>query len=414
MNKIYVIKINLFLASALLFYSSGFSQQYSWKPKSNFAGGGRYGAIAFSIGAFGYMGGGQNAGNHLDDFWEYNPANDSWTQKSNMPVATEVAGCFAINGKGYMAGGFTASGHSADLYEFDPVNNSWASKASFIGTAMYGGAAFAIGTKGYYCCGNSGGGAGPYMPELYEYDPSLDTWTQLATFPGIPRYGTYGIALNGKGYAGFGYNQALGISFKDWWEYDPASNVWSSKDTIPGLSIAYPSGFTINNKIYVGTGIHFTNPVDAFYEYDPLIDDWVIKQNYPGGGHWVSAGFSIGNIGFIGTGSDGSAFLNDFYEYSPDSSTSLIKNNNSFSISVSPVPFNNHLLFKMYNSKNTTACIKLQSVNGKEIFNKTIAITNSTVSLENYLDLKSLNDGIYFLEVVSNGKTIGQKIIKTK
>ena len=45
----------------------------------------RYGAVGFSIGSKGFIGTGVDFfGNYYNDFWEYNPATNTWTQKANF------------------------------------------------------------------------------------------------------------------------------------------------------------------------------------------------------------------------------------------------------------------------------------------------------------------------------------------
>jgi len=55
-----------------------------WIPRANFVGQRRY-AIGFSIGNKGYAGAGTDETNWFKDFWEYNPTNNQWNQKSDLP-----------------------------------------------------------------------------------------------------------------------------------------------------------------------------------------------------------------------------------------------------------------------------------------------------------------------------------------
>lgn len=315
------MKNHLLHTIIFLFMCGGaFGQNYSWKQKANLPGIARLGAFSFSIDSLGYIGGGYSAsGNNLSDFWEYHPSSNSWTQKSNLPLAIRVPGAFAINGKGYYTGGIIQSGAIVNnTYEYDPLANSWTIKASMPGVPRYGGASFSINGKGYYGIGNGGSATGPYYKDFYEYDPVADSWTQKASFPGTERYGTMGKSLNGKGYAGLGANEALGIFFNDFYEYNPVTDTWTAKSSLPGANRTYSAGFVINNKIYLGTGTNPTSTFDDFFEYNPVSNSWITVQNFPGGLRVVATAFSIGSIGYFGTGINGSNYYNDFYEYSPD------------------------------------------------------------------------------------------------
>ncbi|HEY4799723.1 MAG TPA: hypothetical protein VII99_11650, partial [Bacteroidia bacterium] len=44
----------------------------TWSAKANFPGTGRFGAIAFGIGNFGYVGTGSDGLNSYNDLWQYN------------------------------------------------------------------------------------------------------------------------------------------------------------------------------------------------------------------------------------------------------------------------------------------------------------------------------------------------------
>jgi N-acetylneuraminic acid mutarotase len=55
--------------------------QAQWTQKADFAGGNRRFAAGFSIGEKGYLGTGYNEGwTARKDFYEYDPATDTWTQ----------------------------------------------------------------------------------------------------------------------------------------------------------------------------------------------------------------------------------------------------------------------------------------------------------------------------------------------
>ena len=41
----------------------------------------------------------------MNDFWEYDPMANTWTQKSDAPVYLNASGYFVINKEGYVTGG---------------------------------------------------------------------------------------------------------------------------------------------------------------------------------------------------------------------------------------------------------------------------------------------------------------------
>ena len=64
-----------------------------WVQKADFGGPGRHRATGISIANKGYMGLGHVNGTGIDinykDWWQFDPASNSWTQKANFPVLFE-------------------------------------------------------------------------------------------------------------------------------------------------------------------------------------------------------------------------------------------------------------------------------------------------------------------------------------
>lgn len=96
------------------------------------------------------------------------------------------AKAMVLNGKAYIIAGWKQSGSPLelqDVWEYDPTLNTYNKKnlpATFTGRYAY--VAFTIGNKGYM-----GLGYGTWRDDFASYDPSTDTWTNLANFPGAAR-----------------------------------------------------------------------------------------------------------------------------------------------------------------------------------------------------------------------------------
>src|ERR1041385_8312847 len=97
--------IVLLSAIGIFPYKDVFAQ---WTPKADIPPStvaGRWGAICFSVNDHVYVGGGY-VGNftYLDDLWEYDPVNDTWTQKTNLPGALNrtAAVSFVVNNNAYV------------------------------------------------------------------------------------------------------------------------------------------------------------------------------------------------------------------------------------------------------------------------------------------------------------------------
>lgn len=292
----------------------------TWQPKADFGGGARDLAVGFSIGNKGYIGTGWNGSDYLNDFWEYDPATNAWTQKADFGgVARRGAVGFSIGNKGYLGTGEnTTNGYIRykDFWEYNPATNTWVQKADFGGNERSYAVGFSIGSKGYIGTGSDVNGL--FRKDFWEYNPSTNNWTQKSDFGGDPITFAVGFSIGNKGYIGTGNSSVLSAT-RDFWEYDPATNGWKRKAHIPEWGIYAAVGFSIGSKGYIGTG---EGPLDApFFEYDPASNSWKKKADFKAYAISFAVGFSIGDKGYIGTGHSGT-YYNDFWQYTPGITTS--------------------------------------------------------------------------------------------
>jgi N-acetylneuraminic acid mutarotase len=257
----------------------------SWTQKANFSGVARGFAVGFSIGTKGYVGTGSTGGNTCKDFWEYNPATNAWTQKANYGgTDRECATGFSLGNKGYLGTGYKyVNGilqNLADFWEYDPATDTWVQLPDFPGGGRYAAAGFGIGTKGYVGTGLNKVGDDNFLwfRDFYEYDQSTGSWTQKSDFGGSERGFTASFNIGGKGYLGTG-NSVSGL-FKDFWEYDPASDTWLQKTDLGGIPRSCSTGFSIGTKGYLGTGLKAQYQyLTDFWEYTPATNAWTQKTD---------------------------------------------------------------------------------------------------------------------------------------
>ncbi|MBK7761900.1 MAG: tail fiber domain-containing protein [Bacteroidetes bacterium] len=310
----------------------------SWAPKANapmpYASIGRSSAIAFTIGNKSYMGTGNGMMGYFNDFHEYDPITNVWTQKANFPgVARANAVAFSIGSKGYVTTGGNGVFVNYDMWEYDPATDAWTQKTNCPGSARFRAQGFSIGGKGYLGLGTDGSSD---LNDFWEYNPATDTWTQKANYPGSGRRNTMGLSVNGKGYIGLG-TDINGNYYNDVWEYNPTTNAWIAKQVFPSGGFHSMACFTMNGKGYMGTGYNGINDMIDFWEYNATTDTWTSKALYSGSVRKNAVGFAIGNKGYIATGSSGFMEFNDMYEYMDDLtvgnsySSSIITSNNAVS-----------------------------------------------------------------------------------
>jgi N-acetylneuraminic acid mutarotase len=195
------------------------------------------------------FGGYNGAGSALNDLWNYDPATGYWTAvQSNGYAASKPAVRYHAaewkdsQGNLWLFGGYgTAGGNGSfgDIWKYSIASNQWTlvkGTAALAAPAQYGtqGVASAANTPGSRYAGASwtdgqhfwffGGyketaGEGPYN-DLWKYDPAANSWTWVKgdNVPyGASVYGTKGVAASA--------NKPGGRYLSAWW-VDNAANFW--------------------------------------------------------------------------------------------------------------------------------------------------------------------------------------------
>lgn len=301
------ILLALLLSASSLIYAQG-----AWTAKANITGV-RYGAFGFAIGTKCYIGGGETNSGYKNDFWEYDPATNVWTQKANYTTTVNARSRgvgFSIGSKGYTACGKAASSTVFNaLLEYDPSTNTWTGKASYPGLGRYCMASFSIGSKAYIGTGMDANAN--LRSDFYEYDQATNTWTSKASYAGGVRWYATGFSIGTKGYFGTGDN---GNNFtNDFYEYNPATNTWTAKANFGGSARIWGVGFGLNGYGYLGCGNDAGfNSLGNFYRYDPVANSWSTVGGVPARAGAVA--FATATKGYCGTGSNPTE-LNTFYEF---------------------------------------------------------------------------------------------------
>ena len=296
--------------------------------KADFPGAAIYGEASFSIGTKGYVGiGSDNADNPIREFWQWDQTANIWTRKADFPGSLEGRFvCFSIGTKGYVETGsvdyFTINRIIPnEFWEYDPATNTWTQKATIpVTPGRNDDVGFSIGTKGYIGIGNKAEGQNnSYYSDFWEWDQETNVWIQIADFPGKIRGAAVGFSIGNKGYIGTGSNGTT--LFKEFWEWDQSTNVWTKKADFGGDLRSGAVGFSIGNRGYIGLGYFNIVSTPKIYkdiwEWDQATDVWTQKPYFRGIARSGAVGFSIGNKGYIGMGWDSTSNFKDFWEYDP-------------------------------------------------------------------------------------------------
>jgi N-acetylneuraminic acid mutarotase len=389
----------------LVFFSMTFvfSQNY-WTQKQSVPSYNRCSAAGMATLTKGYVACGHNAGgDHLKDMWEYDPLTNMWTQKADFPGTKRrwLTG-FAINNKCYVGLGIYFAGsytYYNDFYEFDPATNTWTTKASFPGLARGAAFCFVINGKAYVGGGQSSSGT---MNDLWMYDPVTNVWSQKNNVAFGARYACASFAIGNYGYVGTGRNSSSNL-FNDLWQYDPIGDTWTQKMSFPGISRWYATGFSIDNYGYIGTGHDGNTYLNDFWQYDPSSNSWQQMSSLSANSRAIPISFSIGNKGYLGTGEiSGSTDISDFWEYTP--SWYGIETNIEDKLSIYPNPACSEIVINP--GVVEVECLSIYDTKGNLI------MKNENLSKNIRLDISNYPKGVYIAVLISQNKTIAKRFIK--
>lgn len=358
--------------------ATGLSSE-AWNTKSNFGGVARHRGTGISVGNRGYMGLGHYNGSGtnilFNDWWEFDPGTNTWSQKANYPFPTYAASSFKIGMKCYVGTGVSAGNL---FYAYDPIANTWTAiePVPMGATDQVG---FSVNNKGYYL----------YSNQLYEYDATLDQWTLKNTVPFFPSSWCSTFTIGEKAYVKSGTQL---------YEYKPATDEWAARANFPGLASGGSAAFAVKGKGYIVCGYigWLSELSDEVWEFDPALNVWTQLDDFPGSARRFSSGFAIGNKGYIGIGTTGTN-MRDFWEFDEllgAAETSLPE------VSLYPNPTTGYITV----SGITDATVNLYDLTGKLVYSA--LLTGSDM-----LDLRELESGNYMVEILTANSRSTQKII---
>ncbi len=201
---------------------------------------------------------------------------EEWTQLNSFPGQYRQLGfSLSFSNKAYIGGGFNNAAETSplhDFWEYNPVDDSWEQKNNIPFETIYGSyCSTTTNNKGFVIHSNG---------EVWEYDPTSDTWIKKTDFPGERRFFATCFAINNIIYYGTGrqayiFNEST-KEYEDFWAYNIDSDTWIKKTDFPGQLRSESSSFSFNGKGYWGLGRNafgnFFNGINDFYEYDPTLE----------------------------------------------------------------------------------------------------------------------------------------------
>ena len=400
--------IQLFLAIIFTFSTFfSYGTNYVWNQKANFGGTARHRGSAFVIGNKGYIGLGHfNAITNIlfEDFWEYEPASNTWTQKANFGGGLRYhAISFSIGNKAYVGTGRNENNvYQNDLWEYNSETNSWSQMANLPGTPRRGAVSFTIDNKGYVATGQLQVSPGA-TNDLWEYNATSNSWIQKSPMPTAGRYSAVGFSINHLGYVGTGYLNGSG-STNDLWEYNPQTDSWSQKSDIGPTNRMEATAFALDGIGYIGTGVNYSSGTNYgdMWAFNPDLNTNTQIQDFPGTKRRYLLSFTINNKAYAGIGTNGTNF-NDFWEMSENTVSVEQLNTNHFSSSIFPNPCKKIATIKINNLASTNISKYIFSV--FNVYGKKVDEITSTYPKLKF-DRKELKNGVYTYRINANNQFI--------
>ena len=385
----------------------------NWIPKADFTGTSRFSTISFSILDKGYIGTGQDSsGNLLNDFWAYDPLNDTWTQVADFAGTPRIGGLgFGIDSSGYVGLGDDGNSLMKDLWQYSPVTNSWTQVQdlgmySSVTTNGRKDASVAVASgRAYVICGYDG--STTYSKQCWQFDPGADTsWTLRKNFMNASDFTLVGrrwgiaFSINSQVYFGTGFDHTQNYK-NDFWKYNTSTDTWNQLPDFPGHIRSNASGFAVDGNGYIVGGINLSPHYDM-WQYNPSQNSWMQVSDYPGFATANNISFVLNNHAFVGMGYDSlSICQTDFWEYVPDSLTRINKNEMIGSIKIYPNPATHYCILELSkHNLNFPLELCLYGSNGKLQFQQNVS-TSEIFILRN-----NLPSGIYYYSIRKNGNSL--------
>lgn len=307
----YKIPICILLASIAAFSCSDGTEdpEVAWNLESEDPDIRRAEGVSFVIGKEFYIGAGfEIAGGAPErSFWAFNVETKKWREISNPGIYAIGSVGFAINGRGYMLvnnDDWDGTGVRVNrlMLEYNPNTDRWTTMKSFPGVTSVGSTSFVINNKGYVLAGPSFNFS--QEPDLWEYNPANDEWTEKADLPEGPARGfCSSFVIGDVTYVVGGYNYSGSLS-REVWAYNSASNEWSKKNDFPGEARMSTFGFAINGMGYIGAGskgpgTSSDRVVKEFWQYNPKADTWQQLSDVKGEALVSCIEYAAGNKAYI-------------------------------------------------------------------------------------------------------------------
>jgi N-acetylneuraminic acid mutarotase len=248
----------------------------------------------YAFGGFVLPATGPAAWQPVDNAFEYDPAADTWKPLAPMPTKRGAAVAAAVNNKLYVIGGASMLPGSKDtaivptrahrslttVEEYDPATNTWRERSGMPTPRNHLGVG-AVNGRIYAIAGRIGAafisGGGNRLDLVEEYDVATDAWNpvraRMPTARSAVAYGVHG----GRVYIAGGEHQEYNLStaFRAFEGFDAAKKEWFVMPPMP-LQRHGLAGAVLGNRFHVisgdvqsaGTGLEMHTDSHDAYEFE--------------------------------------------------------------------------------------------------------------------------------------------------
>ncbi len=389
------------IVSLLFMFGISFGQ--SWNKLQDFPGIARDDGATFTIGNKVYGGTGLKVGwTCANDFFVFDLTTETWGVIAPLPLiaSRQYAVGFSILGKGYVFGGVNDTGSFLnDLWEYNPTTNTWLQKLAMPSIGRSGSVAFVINNIVYMVGGRTA--TQNAIPETWMYNPTTNSWTQLTN---LPVNGTWrGVAFtnNSKGYVGLGKNN-LDQYHKLFYEYIPITNTWSPVLGYSHNGRAYTGYAQIGNFGYLFAGADSLGFIDNSFEKIDLTNfSTLVLNSFTSISRKGCMAFVGNNSFYITTGVSATARFNETWKASDVVSIHDFEKDET--VLVFPNPATNNFTITLKDTK--LKFVKMYNFLGQEVL--FVESNNSEVNIPT-----SLETGVYSLHIYTeNNKHLFRKLI---
>lgn len=198
----------------------------------------------------------------------YDPAADRWDEIARMTVPRGASGVGVDGNLIYVAGGEAAQESGRAFEVFDVSTRRWRLLPVLPEPRTHLAGAFAGGK--FYAIGGRTGAINTVQDEVFEFDPTTETWNRKARMP-TARAGVGVAVFEGRilVFGGEGPSGRPEQTYEQVEEYDPATDAWRTLAPMPNPRHGFYAASTGDGRIYLasggpGAGATFSNTHDLF------------------------------------------------------------------------------------------------------------------------------------------------------